>query len=120
MIVHRVSPCVEMRLLDCIRLPMTSPAVLIDAQILAEERHYMVLKAVGHGAGVCAMVDLKGIGEPVGLENLMELDRAGLQAVLIAHVDRDCPVLAKVADVLVDERQRSIRRHRSEEHTSEL
>src|ERR1035441_8538650 len=100
MIVHRVTPCVEMRLLDFIWFSMTSSAALVDAQVLAEERQHMVLKALGHGAGVCAMVDLEGIGEPVGIENLMELDRAGLQAVLIAHVDRNCPVLAKVADVL--------------------
>src|ERR1022692_5140138 len=99
MMVHRVSPCVEMRHLDSNRFSMTSPAAHVGAQILAEERQHMVLKSVGHGAGVCAMVDLEGIGEPVGLENLMKLDRAGLQAVLIADVDRNCPVLAKVADV---------------------
>jgi len=37
----------------------------IEAEILAEERHYMVLEAIGYGAGVRAFVDLKSVRNSV-------------------------------------------------------
>src|ERR1019366_5658143 len=94
---------------DSIRFPVASPAVLVDAQILAEERQYMVLKAVGHGARMGARIDLECMGDAVVVENLVQLACAGLEAVLVAYVDRNAPVWPKTADILVDEDQRRIR-----------
>jgi len=64
----------------------------------------MILKADGHRAGVRALIDLEGIANAVSVEDLMQLARVDLQTILVAHIDRNRPVLAQVADVLIDER----------------
>ena len=38
------------------------------AEILAEERHYMILEAIGHGAGMSAGIDLKTVRQSVLVE----------------------------------------------------
>jgi hypothetical protein len=40
-------------------------------KIVAEERQYMVLKAVGHGAGVSARVDLKAVRDAILVEDIV-------------------------------------------------
>ena len=40
----------------------------------------------------------------------MQLGGVDAESVLIAHIDRDGPILAQVVDVLIDESQRCIRR----------
>src|SRR5438445_13041785 len=78
--------------------PRHSHAILAGAQILVEERQDMVLKTVGYGAGVGAGINLEGVGHAVTVENLVQLARAGSQAILVAHIDRDCAVPAQITD----------------------
>jgi hypothetical protein len=68
---------------------MNLPAIASGAQILAEKRHDVVLKAVGYGAGMSAMIDLEGIGDAITVESVMQLARVDSQVVLIADIHRD-------------------------------
>src|SRR5690242_14038602 len=70
------------------RVRLVSLAVLAGAQMLAEKRQYVVLKTVGHRAGVRPLIDLERVGNAVAVQNLVQLLRAGAQAVLVAHIDR--------------------------------
>ena len=47
---------------------------------------------------------------PSRLEDLVKLRGAGPEAILVAHVDRNTAILFQVADVLIDEGQRRVRR----------
>src|SRR6185437_7116289 len=79
-------------------------------QSAAEEGHHKALKADSHGAGVRARIHLECVRDAVFIESVVELRRVHPEPVLIADVDGDCAILPKVADVLIQERQRSIRR----------
>jgi hypothetical protein len=78
-------------------------AAILKAQVLAEERQNVVLKAVGDRAGVRAGKDLEGVGDAVAIENVVELAGVDAQAILITNVNGDCLVLAQIANVLIDE-----------------
>jgi len=80
------------------------------AEISAEERQDIVLKANGEAAGMGAVINLKAIGYAIGVEDFVQFDRVESQAVLIAYIDRNRSILAQVVNVLVDERQRRIGR----------
>ena len=86
-----------------------------EAEILAEERHHVILKTIRHGAGVRARIDLEAVGDSVFIEDVMQLAGIGAQAILVAHVHGDGTVLAEIADVLIDEGQgrigRPLRQH---------
>jgi hypothetical protein len=69
-------------------------AVVPTAQVLAEERYDIVLKAIRDGASMRAGVNLKSVGDAVVVENLVELGCARLKAILVANVDGDAAVLA--------------------------
>jgi hypothetical protein len=68
----------------------------------------VVLDAVGHSAGMGAVIDLEGVGDAVTVEDVVQLTRVDPQAVLVAHIHGDGAVLAQIADVLVDEGERRI------------
>ena len=50
-------------------------ATCLKTQILAEERHYMVLKTIGDLARVRAGIDFKAVRNPVLVENIVQLFR---------------------------------------------
>ena len=58
------------KVLTCYRV---LTAALGEAEILAEERHHMILKSIGDGAGVRAGVDLKAVRDSVVVENIVQL-----------------------------------------------
>ena len=84
------------------------PAIGLEAEVLVKELHDVILKAIGYGAGVRAVVELKAVGESVAVEDIVQLAGVDAQAVLVADVHRDAVILPQVADVLVDKSQRSI------------
>src|ERR1019366_9446222 len=93
-------------------LPMEaeeSPASATETQILAEERHDMVLEPVGYGAGVSALIDLERISNTITIENVMQLAGTGPQVVLIADVHSNPAILTQIADILIHECQGRVR-----------
>src|SRR4051812_821503 len=58
-----------------IRIRSSLLTVLAGAQVPGEKRHDEVLEADGHGAGMCARVDLESVGDSVAVQNLVELAR---------------------------------------------
>ena len=50
----------------------------LRAEVLAEELHHMILKAVSHGAGVCAGIDFKAVRDSILVENVVQF--AGIHA----------------------------------------
>src|SRR5579875_553913 len=90
------------------RLTARSLTVRRKAQIPAEEWQYVVLKAIGHRAGVGSVVDLEAVCDSVVVENVMQLPGVETQRVLVADIDADGAVLAEVIDVLVDEGERRV------------
>src|ERR1035441_2585947 len=64
-------------------------AARLKTEILAEERHNVILKAVSHGAGVRARIDFEAVRDSVLVENIMQLAGIAAQAVLISHVHGD-------------------------------
>src|SRR5664280_286643 len=76
-------------------------AAFLRAQVLAEERHDVVLEAVGHGAGVGAVIDLEAVGDAVARENVVKLAGVDAQAVLVANIHGDGAILAQIADCLL-------------------
>src|ERR1017187_10427288 len=85
-----------------------SSAVLRRTKVLTKEGHYVVLDAVGHSAGMGAVIDLKGVCDAVAVEDVVQLTRVDPQAVLVAHIHGDGAILAQIADVLVNEGERRI------------
>src|SRR5450631_1428095 len=61
-------------------------AIRLEAQVLVEELHHMILKTVSHCAGVGARVDFKAIGDSVAVEDVVQLTRVDFQTVLIADI----------------------------------
>jgi hypothetical protein len=68
-------------------------AIRLEAKILVEERHYVILKSIRDGAGVRAGIDLKTICNSVLIEDVVQLDGIEAQAVLIAHIHGDGAIL---------------------------
>ena len=87
-----------------------STCICGEAKVLAEERQYMVLKAIGDCTDMRAGVDLKAVCDSVVVEDVVQLGRVKAQAILIAHIHRDSPILLEIPDVLIDERERRIGR----------
>ena len=85
-------------------------AARLKAKILAEERHHVILEAVGDGAGMRAGVDFKAVRDAVGVEYVVQLDGVEAQAILVADIHGDGAVLAQISDVLIDEGQRRVGR----------
>lgn len=50
----------------------------LRAEVLAEELHHMILKAVSHGAGVRAGIDLKAVRDSILVQNVVQF--AGVDA----------------------------------------
>ena len=89
-------------------MPKSLLAAGIKTEILAEERHHVVLESVGYRTGVSSVIDLKAMRDSISVQNLVELCRIVFQAILVAHVDGYSPVLPETADVLIDKRERRI------------
>jgi hypothetical protein len=79
------------------------------AQVPAEKRQDMVLEAAGNGTGVCALINLKSIGDTVTVENLVQFRSTGPQSVAVAYIDRNALIAPQIRDILVNEREGSIR-----------
>src|SRR2546421_10250816 len=79
-------------------------------EILTEERDHMVLKAECDVAGMRAVVDFERVGDAVFPERVVQPLRVGLESVLIADVDRDRAIASQIADILIDEIERRVRR----------
>src|SRR6188508_186389 len=79
-----------------------------EAQVLAEEGQDVVLEPVTEPAGVIARIDLETMGDPVGVEYLVEPRGVAAQAILVADVDGNRAITPQLADVLVDEVQRRV------------
>lgn len=52
-------------------LSTASLTILLKAEVLAEERHYMILKAVGHGTGVSARIYLEAVGDFILIKSIV-------------------------------------------------
>ena len=89
-------------------MPKSLLAAGIKTEILAEERHHVVLESVGYRTGVSSVIDLKAMRDSISVQNLVELCRIVFQAILVAHVDGYSPVLPETTDVLIDKRERRI------------
>ena len=83
---------------------------LVEREVPAEERQDVVLKAVGHGAGMRAAVEFEAVPDSVKVEEPMQFGGIRAQAVLVPDIDRDGMVLAQVEDVLIQHRERRVRR----------
>src|SRR5512146_2418594 len=81
-----------------------------EAKILAEKRHYVILETISHSARVRALVNLKAVRNSIRIQNVVKFGGVGLQTILVAHVNRNCSILAQVSDVLINESQRRIGR----------
>jgi len=89
-------------------MPKSLLAAGIKTEILAEERHHVVLESVGYRTGVSSVIDLKAMRDSIPVQNLVELCRIVFQAILVAHVDGYSPVLPETTDVLIHKRERRI------------
>src|ERR1017187_4625781 len=78
----------------------------LEAQVLAEEWHHVVLEAIGDGAGVRAVIELKSVRDAVLVEHFVQLDGIHAQSILIAYINGDGMILAQISDVLIYERER--------------
>src|SRR3954463_11347689 len=76
--------------------------------VLAEERHHMILETIGDRTRVCAVINLKIIGNAVAVENGMQLTCIRPQIVGIPYIHCNRSILPEIADVLIDKRQRRI------------
>ena len=65
------------------RATLPSPAMVRRAQILIEERDYVVLEAIGDGAGMGSVIHLEAIPDAVALQGLVEVLRVEAETVLI-------------------------------------
>ena len=81
-------------------------AALCKAEILAEERHHMVLEAIGYGADMRTRIDLETVCDSVVIKDFVQLRGIEPQAILIAYVHSDSAVLFEIADVLFGKGQR--------------
>ena len=52
----------------------------------------MVLKALGDGAGVGTVINLKVVGNAVVVEDIVQLAGIDSQAVLVTHIDSYCAI----------------------------
>jgi len=59
-----------------------------EAQVLTEERHHVVLKAIRHRAGVRALINLKTIRNPISIEDFVQLSGIDAQSILIPEIFR--------------------------------
>jgi hypothetical protein len=59
----------------------------LKAKILTEERHHVILKAVGHFACVRAGINFEGVCDPIVVESVVKLCGIDSQAVLIAYIE---------------------------------
>ena len=75
------------------------------AEILAEERHHMVLEAIGYGADMRTHINLEAVCDSVVIEDFVQFRGIEPKAILIAHVHCDGAVLLEIADVLFDKGQ---------------
>ena len=85
-------------------------AVRLETEILAEERHHVILKSIGNSAGVRARINFKAVNNSVAVEYIVQLPGIDAQAVLISHIHGDRSILLEVPDVLIDEDQGRIGR----------
>ena len=85
-------------------------AACFEAEIVAEERRYVILKAISDGAGVRARIDLETVRNFVLVEDIVQLAGIYAQAVLIAHIHCDGAILLQISDALINEHQGRIRR----------
>ena len=89
-LIHVVPACKGIHQANTVRCP-ASPAVWLlaargKAQILAEERHHVILESVGDRAGVRPRINLKAVRDSVVVHDVMQLGGVKAQAVLVAHV----------------------------------
>ena len=70
----------------------------------------MILKTISHLAGVSTLVEVKAVGDAILIKDVVQLGRIDSESVLVADINRDPSVLAKVSSVLIHERQGRIRR----------
>lgn len=61
----------------------------LEAEILAEKWHYMILKTIGNCTRMSSLVDLEAVLQTVLIECFMELGGIDLETVLVADVHGD-------------------------------
>jgi hypothetical protein len=64
----------------------------------------VILKTIGYLAGVRARVEFEAVYDAILIKNIMQLARIDSQSVLVANIDRDPAVLAKISNVLINGR----------------
>src|SRR4051794_31262549 len=80
----------------------------LEAEILAEKRHNMILKTIGHRTGMGSLIDLEAVLQTVFIEYGVELGGVDIKAVLVANVHGDALISPQIADILIDKRQGSV------------
>jgi hypothetical protein len=76
-------------------------------QVLAEERHDVILEPVATALVACHD-EFRTRPDAVAVQRRLQRPRLIQSRILVAHVERDAAVLPQVANVLVDERQRRV------------
>jgi hypothetical protein len=69
----------------------------------------VILKPISHRTRVRALVHFEAICDSILIEHIVQLGGIDSKSVLIANIDRDPAVLAKISNVLIYERKRRIR-----------
>jgi len=78
-------------------------AMCLKTQILAEERHHVVLKTIGDFAGMRTGVQFETVRDAVFIEDIVQFLGVAPQAILVTNIDADFAIPAEVPDVLIDE-----------------
>jgi hypothetical protein len=82
----------------------------LEAEVLAEKWHDMILKAIGDRTCMGSFVNLEAVLQTILIEYLVELGGINLETILVAHIHRDAFVLPQIADVLIGKSEGGIRR----------
>jgi len=84
------------------------PATCLKTEILVEKRHHTVLEAVCYFTCMIARINFEAVRDSILVENIMQFAGIGAQSVLVAHIECDRTILAKISNVLIHESQRRI------------
>ena len=78
-------------------------AAHLKAEVLAEKRKHMILKAVGHFACVRAGINFETVRDSILIKDFVKLCGIDSQAVLVTYIDGDRTIPPETADVLINE-----------------
>src|SRR5689334_13148204 len=82
---------------------MRSLAACLKAEVLAEQREHMILKAVRHLACVRAGIHFEAVRDSILIKDFVELCGIDSQAVLVTYIDGDRTIPAETSYVLIHE-----------------